>query len=602
MKDRLLFLLRTYIFWILLFIVAKIVFLGYEFHMTSNLEPKFWILSLWHGLIMDVAMSAYFILFYSAILAFTFFLSGKKLKSIFKVINSVFLGLSLLIIVIDLEIYRNWGFHLDTTPFQYLKTPKEAAASTPLLIYLLVLSLYIIALIFSAKIYNRRVLSKLELVNPMKFYFAPIFLIIGGSMIIPARGGFDVQPMNASFVYYNSNIYANHVAVNPVWNFMYALDHIDNQKQDYTCMADSKAEKILSEMMTDNGEAPKILKTKRPNVVIIILESFSSDLLAFPNVVPNLTKCVQEGLFFENYYSVAGRSDKGLSAILSGYPAHPGDAIIKISAKIEKVPNVGNAFKDMGYYNSFYYGGDINFANMKSYLNISRFDRIITKLDFPSEYYGAKWGVHDEYTFKQYFDDLPSLQTPFFNVFFTLSSHEPFDVPDHIIKGESIKDKFLNTALYTDKQLGIYMDNLKESPYWDSTLVIITADHGSTFVKRYNGTEKDRYHIPMIWTGGALDSTGVISKYGSQTDLISTLLHQMDYPCDEFIFSKNLLSPDVEGFSYYTYRGGCGFLNDSLYQVYDNNSESFLINEGAQNGEMPGRVYLQTSYKYYLDK
>ena len=298
-------------------------------------------------------------------------------------------------------------------------------------------------------------------------------------------------------------------------------------------------------MMKDNGTPPKILKTDRPNVIIIIIESFSSDLLEFPDIVPNLKKCAEEGLFFSNYHSVAGRSDKGISATLSGYPAHPGDAVIKNTVKIEKMPNIGKTFKNMGYYNSFYYGGNINFANMKSYSNISRFDRVITKKDFASEYCSAKWGVHDEYTFKKYYDDLKDLPTPFFNVFFTLSSHDPFDVPDHVIKGNSVKNKFLNTALYTDKQLGIYMDRLRHSKFWDNSLVIITADHGSRFIKPYAETEIARYHIPMIWAGGALDHTGVVSKYGSQTDLISTLLHQMDYPCDEFIFSKDLLSPDV---------------------------------------------------------
>ncbi len=602
MKQRLLFLLRTFIFWFVTFILAKVAFMIYEFQHTAELSFKYQIGSIWHGIPMDISMSSYVILLFSALLSLTFFLSEKTLYRFFKITNIIISAVFLLVIVIDLELYRNWGFHLDTAPFLYLKTPKEAAASTPFLIYILVLALYTIFMFLALRIYNKRVLEKVKTVVPMKVYLVPVFLILGGAMVIPIRGGFDVQPMNTSFVYYCQNIYANHVAVNPVWNFFYALSHIDNMDKNYDCCSKEEADKYFNEMMQDDASAPHILKVKRPNVVLIIIESFTYDLLSHPDVAPNLKKCSEEGLFFDHYYSVAGRSDKGICATLSGYPAHPGDAIIKNSAKIEKVPNIGNAFKDMGYYCSFYYGGDINFANMKSYLNISRFDRIITKLDFPSEYYGAKWGVHDEYTFKQFYDDIPSLHQPFFNAFFTLSSHEPFDVPDHIIKGESVRSKFLNTALYTDKQLGLYIDKLKKSPYWDSTLVIITADHGSKFIHQYNENEKARYHIPMIWTGGALDNTGVISKYGSQTDLIATLLAQLDYPSDDFIFSKNLLSPGVKGFSYYTYRGGCGFLNDSIYQVYDTKGNSFLINEGAKEGEMPGRVYLQKSYNYFLEK
>ena len=609
MKERLSFLLRTFIFWVLLFVSAKILFLVYEFQMTSQLAPAFWFKSIWHGLQMDIAMTAYVIMLFSLLLALSTYLKGKGLARLFKISNTILLVLFLWVIVIDLELYRNWGFHLDTSPFQYLKTPKEAAASTPFYIFLLVTALFSISFYFSTRLYKKHILHKLKEAKTVKLYYIPVFLILGGSMIIPARGGFDVSPMNTSFVYYSSNLYANHAAVNPVWNFLYALDHMDNFQKNYDYLPSAEANKEFEAMMKDDGVAPKVLNTTRPNVIIIILESFSSDLLEHPDIVPNLTKISQEGLFFDHYYAVAGRSDKGISAVLSAYPAHPGDAVIKNSAKIEKMPNLGNVFKNMGYYNSFYYGGDINFANMNSYLNISRFDRIITKLDYPSEYYGAKWGVHDEYTFKSYFDDIAKLPKPFFNAFFTLSSHEPFDVPDKIIKGESTKNKFLNTALYTDKQLGLFMDNLKQSEWWDSSLVIITADHGSTFIKHHKGTDKGRYLIPMIWSGGALDSTGVVSKYGSQTDLVATLLNQMDYPADDFIFSKNLLSPEVAGFSYYTYRGGCGFLNDSLYQVYDDDSHTFLINEGsngasedAKSEKAPGRVYLQTSYNYFVNK
>ncbi len=127
------------------------------------------------------------------------------------------------------------------TPFQYLKTPEEAAASTPFSIYLLTLSMYGASLFFSIRIYNRCIIKKLETAPPIRFYFIPAFLLLAGSMVIPARGGVDVQPMNNSFVYYSKNIYANHIAVNPVWNFFYALNHVDNFGRDYDCLPKNEA-------------------------------------------------------------------------------------------------------------------------------------------------------------------------------------------------------------------------------------------------------------------------------------------------------------------------------------------------------------------------
>ena len=601
MSQRLQFLYKTLLYYFSLFVVAKLLFLIYQFRQSSQLPLQLWFKSIIHGLQMDLAMSAYVIMVFSLLLAFSFFLTGKGLRRLLKMTNLIILIPFLLVIILDLEIYRNWGFHLDTTPFQYLKTPEAAAASTPIYIYVLMLTLFAGTLTLSSRLFNKHVLNNIAQAKPSKFYTIPVYLIIGGAMIIPARGGFDVQPMNTSFVYYSSNIFANHVAVNPVWNFLYALDHMDNLDQNYDFTSNQDAHSQFQTMMADGGQTTPILNTTRPNIVLIVLESFSSDLLEMPDIAPNLCRYSQEGLFFSNFYAVAGRSDKGLSAILSGYPAHPGDAIIKNSNKVEKMPNLGQSFKDMGYTNAFYYGGDINFANLNSYLNISRFDKLVTKADYPSSSYGAKWGVHDEYVFERFFNDIQDMPSPFFSTLYTLSSHEPFDVPEHIIKGESTKQKFLNTALYTDKHLGLFIDKLKASPLWDSTLVIITADHGSTFINPYKGTEKARYHIPLIWLGGVLKSDSTVTKYGSQTDIIATLLHQLEAPSEDFIFSKNLLSDGTKGFGYYTYRGGAGYLDDNTYQVYDNNAEMYLTNEGKSNTS-PGRVYLQISYNYFLNK
>lgn len=602
MKARLLFLLRSFIFWVGLFVFSKIAFLIYQAPLSIQASPALWIASIWHGLIMDVAMTAYVMMVLALVTALTFFFSGRILKPILRSFNTLILVAFLFVIVVDLEIYRNWGFHVDTSPFEYLKNPQEAAASTPLHIYILTIALYAGLLTLAIKLYNKKVLAPLTECRPMKFYWSPLFIIIGGAMIIPARGGFDVQPMNTSFVYFSSNIYANHVAVNPVWNFLYALDHMDNYDKDYNCATNEETQELIGQLMSDNGIAPKVLNTEKPNVIFIVLESFSSTLLDFPEVIPNLSAYINEGLFFNHYYSVAERSAKGLAGTMLGFPANPGDAVFKYPNKVEKMPNLGLAFSQMGYNTSFCYGGNVTFGNLNSYLSISGFDRVTDKSDFPSELYGSKWGVHDGPTFERFYENVAKQDTPFFSILYTLSSHEPYDVPEKVIEGTSKKMKFLNSAKYTDRHLGLFMDEFRESPLWDNTLIIITADHGSSFIHKELVHERSKYRMPMLWMGGAIDTTGVVSKYGAQTDLCATLLNQFDYPTDDFIYSKDLLSPDSKGFSYYAYPGGVTFLNDSAYHVYNLKAEQYIVNEGSEDWKMAGRMILQHSFNYFLDK
>lgn len=547
-------------------------------------------------------MTAYVMMVLSVATAFTFFVSGRFLKPIFRSFNTLLLIAFLFVIVGDLEVYRNWGFHVDTSPLQYLKNPKEAAASSPIYIYVLTTAIFTALLTLAIKIYNKKILRPLDGCKPIKFYWSPIFLIIGGAMIIPARGGMDVQPMNTSFVYYSSNLYANHVAVNPVWNFLYALDHMDNYDKDYNCVSDQEAQAFVDNLMADDETAPSVLNTKQPNIVLILLESFSSTLLEFPEVIPNLSSYTKEGLFFKNYYAVAERSAKGLSATLLSFPANPGDAVLKYPSKVEKMPNLALALKEIGYYNTFCYGGNTTFGNLNSYLSISNYDRITNKGSFSSDLYGSKWGVHDGPTFDHFYGNITEQETPFFSILYTLSSHEPYDVPEKVIKGESKKMKFLNSARYTDRHLGLFIEKLRKSPLWDNTLVIITADHGSSFINREAVYEKAKYHMPMVWLGGALDSTGTVSKYGAQTDLSATLLNQLDYPTDKFIYSKDLLSPGSQGFSYYAYPGGVTFINDSVYHVYNLKAKQYIETQGNEEWEMAGRMYLQNSFNYFLKK
>jgi phosphoglycerol transferase MdoB-like AlkP superfamily enzyme len=91
----------------------------------------------------------------------------------------------------------------------------------------------------------------------------------------------------------------------------------------------------------------------------------------------------------------------------------------------------------------------------------------------------------------------------------------------------------------------------------------------------------ERYHIPMIWTGGALAvKDTVISTLGSQKDLVTTLLNQLSVNSEMFGFSKDLLSPDVEEYAFFTYPDAYGFITPDSYQVYDNAAKRYVMTTG----------------------
>src|SRR5690606_4836434 len=273
----------------------------------------------------------------------------------------------------------------------------------------------------------------------------------------PIRGSFSVAPMNTGFVYFhNSKPFANHAAINVVWNFLYNVRKSANQDYPEKFFDKVKTQTLFDSLYTQSDSTISLLHTNRPNIILLILESFTADVIAplggLAHISPNINALCSEGILFDNFYSSGDRTDKGLISILSAYPAQPQTSIIKLPSKTQHLPQLNTYIKRLGYTTSFIYGGDIDFANFRSYLNTGGFDNITTVDDFDDDLYTSKWGVHDHHMLADALKELQSETQPFFKVILTLSSHEPFDVPmEPYIKGTDQESLFLNSCHYTDK-------------------------------------------------------------------------------------------------------------------------------------------------------
>ena len=316
--------------------------------------------------------------------------------------------------------------------------------------------------------------------------------------------------MNSGFVYFhNSNTYANHSAINVVWNFAYAVQKMNKLKYSDSFFDKDKTKQYFEELFPLPDTTAQLIDAKNPNVIIIVLESYSSGLIevlgGLPKVTPRFNALAKEGILFNNIYSSGDRTDKGIVSILNGYPAQPLTSIIKDPKKTQSLPYLNKIFKARGYRTEFTYGYNINYANFNSYLMHGDFDHITHSMDFPQSLNTSKWGVHDEYVFDKFFDELQQSTSPFFKIMMTQSSHEPYDVPmKTAIPGDDDVHKFMNSAFYTDSCFGSFIDRAKKTSWWENTLIVVTADHGHIYPSNSGVSNPDRFKIPMLWLGGAL--------------------------------------------------------------------------------------------------
>ncbi|HFC01064.1 MAG TPA: LTA synthase family protein, partial [Phaeodactylibacter sp.] len=258
-------------------------------------------------------------------------------------------------------------------------------------------------------------------------------------------------------------------------------------------------------------------------------------------------------------------------------------------------PSLIRDLKQYNYKTTFYYGGDINFANMKSYLLQSGMEKIIDKRFFPSEEYNAKWGVHDHFVFEKLLADIKTADTPFFKILLSLSSHPPFDTPiPTVISGNDDNSLFANAANYSDKALGDFIKKLKKTKQWNHTIILFVADHGIPYLDNCSVSAPVKYHIPMLWLGGTLkDIPQNVTKISSQTDIANTLLSQLNQGVEAYKYSKNIFSPTSKSFCFYTFNHGFGFLGDSTTHIYNYSGNRFLKKEGRTYPDSIGHAYLQ---------
>lgn len=596
----------------LYFIAARAIFLLYHDHLTEELSQGDLLTIFWKGLRLDLSFSSYvsavpFLLILTASL-----FPGLRVHKFIRYYTYSILGMLSVLMAVDLELYSYWGFRLDSTPMLYLNTPGEMVASAAAAPVLLLSVIAIATILIFALIFRYTFDYQDHQFYSQKLKSAGTALVFAALLILPMRGGWQQIPINQSVVYFSENPYANHAGLNMPWNLMDTMLKYEEETSNpyqYMPLPDAvKKVESLYAATTDSSE--KILKVERPNVLFIILESYTAKFVGSlggeAGVTPNLDKLAREGISFTKLYASGDRSEKGIVALLSGYPVQPTTSIIKNPKKTEQLPHLNDAFEQAGYSTSFYYGGELEFANIRSYLQNSHYDKLVDKHDFPEESYNSKWGAHDHVLFERVLQDLKQAQEPFFSTVYTLSSHEPFEIPIPAkFTGNEISDKFKNSVYYTDWALGRFMEQARKQAWWDATLIVLVADHGHPLPYDDPIYRSTKFRIPFILTGGAVAEKGrTISTIGSQTDVATTLLYQLGLPHQEFKWGRNLLAPTDYPFAFYAFKDGFGFITPGKVLSYDNVANKPVVRgKGVTSSQVElGKAYMQYSFEDFIRK
>lgn len=605
--------LLPFFYWLVVFALYKLLFLIYHFAKIKD-ESLIEILKVFYiSLKLDISTITFFMVIPFLSLFIQWFTKKKWLDKFLKIYHFTLISFFSFISFADIVLYEHWSSRINIKVINFLGNWEMAfsTAGKPMLLtgFLSLFLVIILLYLLYKKLFHR----KFVFPNLHPVAVLAIFLVGNSLLIVGMRGGLQEIPINQSEAFYSSNPTLNIVGVNSFWNLGNVLYQNKNALNTnlYKKMSEAKAKEISDKVFKkEEGTPQKWTALENPNIVLVMMEGINAHVIqqidSNVNFMPNLSAMIEDGIFFENFYSKALRTDQGLVNIISGFPTLPENTIGAQPEKFQQLPSISKLLQTKGYKSSFFFAGEPEFGSFKSFLVHNGFSPIVDFKNFPKEQLTQKLGAPDEFLFQYHLDYLPNLSTPFFSILLTQTTHEPFDMPFN--KGVmTSKEKYLNTVQYLDSVIGNWWKAIQQTLIYDNTIFIITSDHGHRFPREYFYDDKRRFQIPFIVLSKHLTPSlkgKKIKRLSSQMDISCTILAQLDLPCNEFYWSRDLMNTATPEQSFFVYHNGFVWQTPNHICSYEYNFEKISYaypEEIAQPCISEGQAIMQQIFQQYME-
>lgn len=553
-------------YWALLFGWGKVCFLA--FHSADwQTEPIASVLqALVQGWRVDLSMMSYFMALQLLLLVALVF-SGRGFW--WRWFQNITLFLSFLVVfvqVVELPLYTEWNHKLTFKALWFFRNPGEVfhTASWAQLFGITGAT----GVFFAAAWWiQRRFLPRPGGKNRLSASISLVVLL--PLLLLGARGGLSPIPIQVSEAWYSSNPTLNAAATNSAFHLMSNVLQNLEAVEPYRFMPREQAQAKVSTLYPEiQGVGELVLKNTRPNIVLVVLEGWSADVVeglgGYKGSAPNLSRLIREGISFDSCYASGNLSDQGIGAVFSAFPAQPRTSIVTLPSKYPALPCLTHSLKQAGYSSSFLFGGQLMYGNIRSYIYHNGFDTVEEEKSFPSSMYRGRLGVHDGDLFQRQLQIMKSARQPYFGALFTQSTHGPYDIPSTTKAGWGGKmEDYLSGLQYADSCLGAFVNQARQIPGYENTLFVFISDHHHDTPRGYSYFAPEYRRIPFVLFGEAIkpEYRGLqLHRITSQLDLAATLLAQLGLKADDFSWSRNALNPQTPESAFYAFDEGMGII------------------------------------------
>ena len=369
-----------------------------------------------------------------------------------------------------------------------------------------------------------------------------IFLLI----VFFARGGWQLKPLSITHAFYHGDQKLGNLALSAPFTLVKFLSSWSSpilpKKWLATEVATQNTKKLLSSTTNRNiflaKDYPFYRKfefssqaTKKKNLIIIIMESWGANYIHAlggdnPEVTPNFNKMSKQGLLFDNFFATGNRSVQGVSSTIFSLPSIEAVPIYRTPFAANNMSAIPLVLAKAGYESIFFHAGHEGSLYLHNLARVAKYHKVFSldNLENTKEKYDGTWGLWDHFALEDFIKELNKLQPPFHGLFFSLTSHAPFNVPSQEFKyfTKSVANhEFLNSLRYSDWALGQFFKQAKEYDWYQDTIFLIVADHS----RGVSAQETLDFQIPFFIYSPTGEFAGKRSSIiGSHVDILPTAL------------------------------------------------------------------------------
>ena len=561
--------------------LSRLVFYVRNSDSFSDVLFSDFFVSVWFDLI---TVCIFFIPFYTFYL-FPLPVGGYKFsKRFFKVLFHILNSLIIFLNLLDVEYFQ---FTSKRSTFDIFSFVGGETGMGQLIIsfikdFWILIIIFILFVFLSEKLYRKteRISEKWS-EGTRQFYkvrtisfclFLPLLLLIG-------RGGFRVRPIGSIEVSSYTKVENAALVLNTPFTMIKSYGKEVLEMKHY--FSEEEEAKLFNPIQVSQ---PQHILPDGTNVMLIILESFGDEFVGAYNqstsYTPFLDSLINCSLSFEYGIANGKKSIEAVPAIVSSIPSLMNNPYINSPYGNNKIQSLASILGEKGYSSAFFHGATNGSMRFDGFTAQAGYQKYFGRKEYNNEKHAdATWGILDEYFNPWTAKQMTSLKEPFFSTLFTLSSHHPYFVPDHMKK--NVKNgpyPICASISYADYSLRKFFEEAKKQPWYDNTLFVLCADHTPASNSVIYSQRTNMYKIPIVFYH---PKKGLKAKKEKilfqQLDILPTILDLVNVNTKFYSYGQSYYSKSsreaityIEGAYYYFNKNHMfSFSNDKVRNMYD---------------------------------